>query len=176
MPHLLSDAEIILLVLVGGFYLFECFYRLSEGTLAFIAADRLAFSAVASRAVFCQPARWHSAFGRLSLVADIFLHVVSCSALIVTRLFLHSQCAGPRGRGMPDCRCVQFAESPKFDGSDREVHVAGERFLLTNSPHEARRIAERLNVIASCARGRARSGNCSATGRAYRCGSGRPAV
>src|SRR5580704_17854605 len=108
MPHL-SDVEIILLV-VAAFYLFECFYCLGEGTLAFIAADGRHFRLLRTAPYFA------STRGGI-LLSGVYpwSQTFFCTSFPVSLdrdgAFSYTASAlSWRGRGMPDCRYGPFAD------------------------------------------------------------------
>jgi hypothetical protein len=146
MPHL-SDVEIILLV-VAGFYLFECFHRLGEGTLTFIAADGRHFRLLRAAPYFASTRGGILLSGVYPWAQTFFASALPVSLDGDGAYSYAASALSPRGRGMPDCRYVRFDDQPVFSAIDREVFVADARFLRASSPHDARQLADRLNHIA----------------------------
>ncbi len=146
MPHL-SDAEIILLVL-AAFYLFDCCYRLDEGTLAFLSADGRRFRLLRA-APYLASQRGGILLSGIYPWSQTFLATSLPVSLDRDGAYSYAASAlSPRGRGLPECRYVRFDDRPVFSASDREVLAGGELFLKVRSPQQARSIAERLNAIA----------------------------
>ncbi len=146
MPHL-SDAEIILLVL-AAFYLFECFFRLDEGTVAFVAAPGRRFRLLRAAPFFASQ-RGGVLLSGIYPWSQTFLATSFPVSLDRDGAYSYTTSAlSWRGRGLPECRYVRFADQPNFRAVDREVLAGEQVFLKLRSPQAAQSIAARLDVIA----------------------------